>query len=137
MKLFLDSADPDEIGTALNWGSVSGITTNPTLVSRAAKDDYLSHLKQVVKVIRSSGRARPSLSVEVFSTEPDDIVRDARRFTKELNYSGLAVKVHISHRSQNMLGAISALSNAGIAVNCTACMAPLQAYAAAAAGARS
>ncbi|HHY35746.1 MAG TPA: fructose-6-phosphate aldolase, partial [Firmicutes bacterium] len=32
MELYLDTANVDEIRTALDWGVISGVTTNPTLV---------------------------------------------------------------------------------------------------------
>ena len=34
MKLFLDTANIEEIEEALSWGVISGVTTNPTLVSK-------------------------------------------------------------------------------------------------------
>lgn len=63
------------------------------------------------------------------------MVEQARFFVKELDYSPLAVKIHVSHRGENFLDVVNQLSNEGIRVNCTACMTPMQAYQAAAAGA--
>ena len=36
MKLFLDTADIDEIRTGVRWGVIDGVTTNPSLYARSA-----------------------------------------------------------------------------------------------------
>ena len=38
MQLFLDSSDPKEIAEAREWGVIDGVTTNPSLISKAGLD---------------------------------------------------------------------------------------------------
>jgi transaldolase len=46
MKLFLDTADLDEIRTAVRWGVIDGVTTNPSLYARVggSYDDVLREI---------------------------------------------------------------------------------------------
>ena len=135
MKLFLDTANLEDIDQALDLGIIEGITTNPSLFAKEPKSDYIEHLKKIVALAQRYGGTF-SLSVEVFSDEPAEMLTQAAQFVKELNYPPLAVKVHVSHRGKSHLNVVRELSKRGIAVNCTACMTPLQAMMAAAAGAK-
>ena len=49
MKIFLDTADIDEIRTAARWGVLDGVTTNPTLFAKVG-GSYDDILKQVCKI---------------------------------------------------------------------------------------
>jgi transaldolase len=135
MKLFVDTANLEDIARALQGGFVRGITTNPSLLAKEPKSGYLEHMKRIVKIAESSG-GDASLSIEVFTDGHCEMVRQAQQFWDELAYPNLAIKIHVSHRGQDNLGVIKELSGKGIAVNCTACVTPLQAMMAAAAGAR-
>jgi len=135
VKLFADTANLKEIEHALEHGLIQGITTNPSLLSKEPRSEYLGHLKRIVALATAHGGQIP-LSVEVFSNEHAEMIRQAEQFVHELNYRSLAVKVPISCRGSSNLKAVRALAARGIAVNCTACMTPMQALLAAAAGAR-
>jgi transaldolase len=134
MKLFIDSANLGDIEEALGEGLACGITTNPSLLAKEPKANYLGHMKKIVDIARAHG-GTASLSIEVFSDEPSEMLTQAAEFVKELNYEPLAIKIHISHKGKNNLGIIKNLAKKGIRVNCTACMTPLQLAMAAAAGA--
>ena len=133
MKLFLDTANLDEIQRALESGCISGVTTNPSLMAKEPKSDYLTHLSKIVDLL---GHSDISLSVETFSDDPETIIDQAKQFSLKLSYPHLAVKVHIDHGGKNNLSVVSRLEAGGISVNCTACMTPMQAMMAASAGAR-
>jgi transaldolase len=135
MKLFVDTANLGEIETALNDGFIEGITTNPSLLAKEPKADYLAHMRQIVCLIRKSGRL-VHLSMEVIAKEPHDMARQAERFQQDLAYEHLAIKVPISQHGRSFTGVVRELTSRGIGVNCTACMTPMQGLAAAAAGAR-
>lgn len=135
MKLFIDSANIADIESALRSGCVRGITTNPSLLAKEPRANYIEHLKKIVR-LASACETKPSLSVEVFSDDPDEIFSQAKQFVSELQYRDLAVKVHISHKDKHNLAVVKELTDQGIAVNCTACMTPLQAMMAAASGAK-
>lgn len=73
MKLFLDSANLGEIEEALSWGVISGITTNPTLISR----ENVPFEELVSQICRLLGNA--PVSVEVISTNAGDMIEEASR----------------------------------------------------------
>lgn len=131
MKLFIDSANLAEIEQSLKKGFISGITTNPSILAKEPKGDFLAHLKKIVGLLKEYSPILP-LSVEVFSTKKDEMVRQAELFLKELNYDKLNIKIPIGWEE---LEVIHALRQRGIEVNCTCCMSFNQAMMAAAAGA--
>lgn len=131
MKIFIDSANLQDIEEALKRGFARGITTNPSLLSKEPKAKFEEHIGNVLDLIH---KYQPgiSLSVEVFSREPEKILEQARRFVKTFDYPALAIKVQIGW---NELAVIKALAAEGIRVNCTCAMSISQAVMAAAAGA--
>ncbi|MBI1998868.1 MAG: hypothetical protein HYS73_00855 [Parcubacteria group bacterium] len=140
MKLFIDTANLEDIEWGLKSGFVRGITTNPSILAKEPKGNYLAHLEKIVALMEEhippSKREGFSLSVEVWSDEPEEIIRQAAEFKEVLKWKDLAIKVHIDRGGKENLAVINALSRKGIAVNATACMTVYQALAAAAAGAR-
>jgi transaldolase len=135
MKLFVDTANLGEIETALGDGFIEGITTNPSLLAKEPKADYLAHMCKIVALIRKSGRL-VHLSMEVIAKDPHDMVEQAERFQQNLDYENLAIKVPISQHGKSFTGVVRELTSRGVGVNCTACMTPMQGLAAAASGAR-
>lgn len=138
MKIFADTANLREIEEALKRGFIRGVTTNPSLLSQEPKDNYLVHIARIVELLNryqgSYGEGiRLHLSVEVFSRDTAEIIRQAQEFSEKLNYRHLSVKVQIGW---DELEAIARLSKSGFSVNCTCCMSVNQAVMAAAAGAR-
>jgi transaldolase len=132
MKLFIDTANLHDIEEALKSGCVRGVTTNPSLLAKEPKGSYLEHMSRVVEL---AAPHQASVSIEVFTNDPGEMIRQAEQFQKTLNYKFLAVKIPISCQGQHNLGVVADLASKGIAVNCTACMTPLQAAMAASAGA--
>jgi transaldolase len=135
MKLFADTANLAKIETALSDGFIEGITTDPSLLAMEPKADYLAHMRQIVCLIRKSGRL-VHLSVEVIARESQEMARQAEQFHQDLAYENLAIKVPISQHVRSFTSVIRELTSRGIGVNCTACITPTQALAGAAAGAR-
>ncbi len=132
MKIFIDSANLVEIEEALSRGFVQGVTTNPSLLSKEPKTSFETHVGKILDLIN---RYQPGihLSVEVFSRDPEEILKQAEHFKKHFNYPNLSIKVQIGW---NELVTIKKLSDNGISVNCTACMSITQAIMAARAGAK-
>ena len=50
MKIFLDTANTDEIKKAADIGILDGVTTNPTLIMKEGKD-YVETLKEITKIV--------------------------------------------------------------------------------------
>jgi len=71
MRLFLDTADFTEIETAVGWGVISGVTTNPTLIARAGQD----HETQVKRICELVG----DVSAETVTEKRDDLIVEGRR----------------------------------------------------------
>lgn len=132
MKLFIDSANLNDIEEALKRGFIRGVTTNPSILSKEPKTAFKGHIQKIVDLIH---RYQPDahLSVEVFSRDTKEILRQARDFSDSFKHSNLSVKVQIGW---DELEAIRTLSQEGISINCTCCMTISQAAMAAAAGAR-
>ncbi|MDP2696284.1 MAG: transaldolase family protein [bacterium] len=137
MKMFLDTADLVEIEKWLSRGILDGITTNPSILKKAGVTEPMAAWKEIIALINTNSDQSLSLSVEVFCDEPDKMLDQARGFVKELNYAGTTIKIPIlGIDGADRLAVIRSLSQDGIAVNCTACVTWLQAFAAAKAGAR-
>ena len=131
MKLFLDSANLNDIEHALQRGFIAGITTNPSIIAKEPKGDFLAHVQKIIGLLREYQQLIP-LSVEVFSTKKAEMIAQAESFVKALNYEGLNIKVPIGW---DELEVIHQLRQKGIAVNCTCCMSYNQALMAVSAGA--
>jgi len=75
MKIFLDTADVQQIARWLDTGLVDGVTTNPTILKKAAVGDVEEAATAIAKLIGE----RP-LSVEVTSDDPDEMIQQAQQF---------------------------------------------------------
>ena len=132
MKIFVDSANLNEIEEALKRGFPKGVTTNPSILSKEEKCDFRDHVQNIITLLQKYGYHIP-LSVEVFSTDPKEMLRQSEDFVKYFgDYPHLYVKVPIGW---NELEVISELKKRRIKVNCTCCMSLNQAIMAAQAGA--
>lgn len=124
MKIFLDTANLDQIRKASSWGILDGVTTNPTLMSRENLK-FEDLVKEICKIVSGP------VSVECVSTQAKDIVEEARMHAKLAE--NVAVKIPICVEG---LKATKVLSQEGIQVNTTLIFSPNQAFLAAKAGAR-
>src|SRR5438874_1963652 len=132
MKIFIDSANLEDIEQALVRGFPAGITTNPSILAKEPKTDFKLHIKKIIDLVQHWGYDIP-LSVEVFSTKPKEMIAQAEEFIEHFGfYKNLNVKVPISWEE---LGVIHELRQRNIRVNCTCCMSFNQAIMAADAGA--
>jgi transaldolase len=132
MKIFIDSANLADIEEALKRGFPSGITTNPSILSKEEKCDFREHIKKIISLIQQYKYDIP-LSVEVLTTDPDEMVKQAEDFAEHFGYyNNLTIKVPIGW---DELKVIRSLRKRNIKVNCTACMSFNQAIMAANAGA--
>ncbi len=132
MKIFVDSANLLEIEEALERGFPSGITTNPSILAKEEKADFREHINKIIELVQRYGYDIP-LSVEVFSTRPEEMITQAEDFVRYFgHYPKLNVKIPVGW---DELAVIRELRLRGIQVNCTCCMSYGQATMAAAAGA--
>jgi transaldolase len=126
MKFFLDSADLSEVRRALDAGLIDGMTTNPSLLSKAAgaTGDPREILAEICRLV-----AGP-ISAEVVATRKEDILREGRELAKLAD--NIVVKVPLT---EDGLRACRTFRAEGIKVNVTLCFSPAQALLAAKAGA--
>jgi len=124
MRLFLDTADADQIRQALKLGVISGITTNPSLISKAGWTDYKSAIVEICSLVNGP------VSAEVLSQEAPSIIEEA----KEISSWSPHVVIKIPSTAPG-LEAISVLSKEEIRVNFTLCFSLNQALLGALAGA--
>jgi transaldolase len=122
MRLFVDTADYEEITTAVGWGVISGVTTNPTLIARAGQD----HETQVKKICALVA----DVSAETVSEKKDDLIVEGRRLASW--HKNVIVKVA---STPDGLAAGKVLAGEGIKINVTLCFTVNQALLAAEIGA--
>ncbi|KJE49610.1 MULTISPECIES: fructose-6-phosphate aldolase [Acidiplasma] len=73
MKIFIDTADINEIREANDYGLIDGVTTNPTLISKAQKDGkkFIDIASEILKTVNGP------VSLEVVGTKSEDMVEQA------------------------------------------------------------
>jgi len=123
MKIFLDTANVDEIREAVSWGVLYGITTNPSLVSKEGRD-FKSLLLEICSLVKGP------ISAEVVGTTKEEMLREAHILAAI--HEQIVVKIPLIVEG---LKAVKVLSSEGIRTNVTLCFSPTQALLAAKAGA--
>ena len=123
MKLFLDTANIDDIARINRWGVLDGVTTNPTLAAKEGKD-FASMIKEICAEVDGP------VSAEVVSLEADEMVDEGRRLAAIAD--NVVVKIPLIPEG---LAAVARLSDEGIKTNVTLCFSATQAILAARAGA--
>jgi len=124
MKLFLDTAEIDEIRTVNSWGVLDGVTTNPTLFSKIKGKTYDEVLQEICAINKGP------VSAEVVADDVDGMLKEGRHFAKLAD--NIYVKVAMS---ENGLEAMNRFRAEGIKTNCTLIFSANQGLLAAKAGA--
>ncbi len=129
MRVFVDSANQNEIENWLGQGVVDGVTTNPSIMFK----DGATDLEECARRLAGFLGERP-LSVEVTSNDRDIMVKQARTFATWAR--NIVVKIPIVNEfGESCLGVMHRLSQEGIGVNATAILSFNQALLAAKTGA--
>jgi transaldolase len=123
MKIFIDSADVNEIRDVAAMGVVDGVTTNPSLVAKVGRT-----LREVIVEICEI--VDGPISAEVLATDTDGILREGRELAKI--HENVVVKVPLT---ADGLKAVRRFSEEGIKTNVTLCFSATQALLTAKAGA--
>jgi transaldolase len=124
MKLFLDSANLEEIREVASWGVLDGVTTNPSLCSKESVS-FEDNIRAICAL--TSG----PVSAECVSLKADEIVVEARTLARIA--PNIAIKIPIGLEG---LKATKTLHAEAVAVNMTLVFSTGQALLAAKAGAR-
>lgn len=124
MQIFLDTANIDQIKQAAGLGIISGVTTNPSLMSKEGTTDYEAVTKKICSIVRGP------VSVEVLAEEAGAMIEEGRY--KAAWATNVNIKIPITAEG---LKATSVLSKENIKVNMTLCFSANQALLGALAGA--
>jgi transaldolase len=124
MRLFLDTANIEHIRQAVKLGVISGVTTNPTLLSREGRSDYKAAILEICSIVQGP------VSAEVLTQEADSMIQEAREMSSWSPH--VVVKIPVTAPG---LEAISTLSKEGMKINLTLCFSLNQALLGALAGA--
>jgi transaldolase len=123
MKIFIDTANLDEIRKANEWGIIDGVTTNPTLVAKEGRD-FSSLVQEIIDVVNGP------INVEVISTDAEGMVKEAVDLSK-LSHN-IVVKIPMIPEG---LKAVKILNDKDVKTNVTLVFSLNQALLAAKAGA--
>ena len=125
MKIFIDTANVDEIRRANDLGVICGVTTNPSLIAKEGRD-FVEVVKEITEIVDGP------ISAEVISLEADAMVKEALKLYETINNSNLVIKIPMCAEG---LKATKRLSAMGIKTNVTLIFSTAQALLAAMAGA--
>jgi transaldolase len=128
MKIFIDSADLDEIKELASWGIVDGVTTNPTLLKQSGRS-FQDVIEEIFTLIDGP------ISLEVLSSNAEGMTNEAKDIVSKVstNYKkNVTIKIPMTPEG---LKAVKLLSNKGIQTNVTLVFSANQAFLAAKAGA--
>ena len=123
MKIFIDTANLDEIRKANDWGIIDGVTTNPTLVAKENKD-FKEIVQEIIRIVDGP------ISVEAISTDAEGMVKEAIEMSEWSQ--NIVVKIPMIPEG---LKAVKILNTRNIKTNVTLIFSVNQALLAAKAGA--
>lgn len=123
MRLFIDTANVNEIKEANDMGVICGVTTNPSLIAKEGRD-FKEVIKEIVSIVDGP------ISGEVISSDAEGMIREGREIAKI--HKNMVVKIPITEEG---LKAVKVLSKEGIKTNVTLIFSAGQALLAARAGA--
>ncbi len=123
MKIFIDTANIEEIKKAAELGVICGVTTNPSLIAKEGRkiEDVIFEIAQIVD---------GPISAEVISPIAEEMVKEAKELASI--HKNIVIKIPVCEEG---LKAVSILSKLGIKTNVTLIFSPTQALLAARAGA--
>ena len=123
MKLFIDTANVDEIRQASELGVICGVTTNPSLIAKEGRV-FADVVREITRIVDGP------ISAEVVASEADGMVAEATELTKI--HKNIVIKIPMTAEG---LKAVRRLSAMGVHTNVTLIFSPAQALLAARAGA--
>ena len=125
MKLFIDTANVEDIRRANDLGVICGVTTNPSLIAKEGRD-FVDVVKEIAEIVDGP------ISAEVISVEADKMVIEALELYRTINNKNLVIKIPMCAEG---LKATKQLAAMGIKTNVTLIFSTAQALLAAKAGA--
>jgi len=126
MKIFIDTANINEIKEANDYGLIDGVTTNPSLIMKANKDgkNFKDIVSEILKAVNGP------VSLEVVSENSNEMIEQAVKLHNLGNNAVIKIPMTLEG-----LKAMKTLKEKEIPVNTTLIFNPLQALLAAKNGA--
>ncbi len=124
MKLFIDTANIEEIKEINQWGILDGVTTNPSLIAKEGGVEFEDVIASITEIVSGP------ISAEVIGTTTEEMVEEGKRLAAIAD--NIVVKIPLIPAGLN---AVSQLSAEGIKTNVTLVFSANQALLAAKAGA--
>lgn len=128
MKIFVDTADLDEIRELASWGIIDGVTTNPTLVAKSGRS-FREVIDEIFDIVDGP------ISLEAMSEIAEDMVKEVKDIVStipEKHRKNITIKIPMTPEG---LKAVKVLNKQGIQTNVTLIFSANQALLAAKAGA--
>lgn len=125
MKIFIDTANVNEIRKANDMGVICGVTTNPSLIAKEGKV-FTEVVKEITTIVDGP------ISAEVVSLDTEGMVKEALELYEKIGCENIVIKIPMTIEG---LGAVKQLSKKGIKTNVTLIFSAAQALLAARAGA--
>ncbi|GBF12530.1 fructose-6-phosphate aldolase [Tepidibacillus infernus] len=123
MKFFIDTANIEEIRKASEWGILSGVTTNPSLIAKEGRD-FIEVIKEITSIVDGP------ISAEVIGLKTDEMVKEGEQLASL--HKNIVIKIPMTVEG---LKAVHALKQKNIKTNVTLIFSANQALMAARAGA--
>lgn len=123
MRIFIDTANVEEIREAYSWGVIEGVTTNPSLVASCG-GDFQCTIKEIISIVDGP------ISVEVVSLKSEEMIEEARKLAAWS--PNVVIKIPMTEEGMK---AVKVLSKEEIKTNVTLVFSANQALLAAQAGA--
>jgi len=114
VEIFCDSANIEDIKAAYKDKTISGITTNPSLIAKSGCANYLEFCKEAV----ISSKDKP-ISFEVLSDDPVLIEKEAILLSDISNFVYVKIPI-VNSKGESLLPVIKKLSQQGMKINVTA-----------------
>ena len=123
MKLFIDTANVEEIKLASELGVIAGVTTNPSLIAKEGKD-FREVIREITSIVNGP------ISAEITAEDAEGMIKEGEELASI--HENIVIKIPLTREG---LKATSVLSKKGIKTNLTLVFSPAQALLAARAGA--
>lgn len=124
MKLFIDTANIDEIRAINDWGVICGVTTNPSLIAKEGKVDFKTVIEEISSIVDGP------ISAEVIGLQSEEMISEGLELAKI--HPNIVIKIPMTIEG---LKAVKVLSAKGIKTNVTLVFSANQALLASRAGA--
>ena len=124
MSLFIDTANLEEIVEIAKWGVISGVTTNPKIISKEPGISFKERILEICDIVDGP------ISVELVNENKDDMIKEAEEYSSW--HKNIVIKVPMSCMGLEVIKILEREKN--IRTNVTVMMAANQAFLAALAG---